>query len=117
MKSLADVQFKVAMDNEQAKLKNHHTITVNVSFDGVDEKLVQEMAMKAQIVAWQSQIRANWDQFITDGLPKTITFGEALYESKRGVVTEEKAKAVLIKQLSTMTQEEKLAYLRECGLL
>lgn len=111
------VTFKVAMDNEQAKLKNHSTVEFTCSFDGVSENTVQEMALKAQIVAWQSQIRANWDEFITDGVPSTVTFGEALYESKKGQVTEAKAKAVLIKQLSTMTQEEKLAYLRECGLL
>ena len=117
MKNLANIEFKVAMDSEQAKLKNHHTILVDVSFEGVDEKVVQEMAMKAQIVAWQSQIRANWDKFLTDGLPSTITFGEALYESTKGKVTVDKARDVLKAQLSKMSNEEKLAYLKECGLL
>ena len=111
------VKFKVAMDSEAAKNKEHHEVEVYVSFETADENKVVEMAMKAQIVAWQSQIRAHWDEFLTDGLPGTVTFGEALYESSKGKVTVARATDTLKKQLSTMSAEEKLAYLKECGLL
>ena len=111
------IKFKVAMDSEAAKNKEHKDIEINVSFEAADEKKVVEMAMKAQVVAWQSQIRAHWDEFITEGLPKTVVFGEALWESSRGKVTVEKATNTLKAQLSTMSPEEKLAYLKECGLL
>ena len=111
------VKFKVAMDNEQAKAKNHTSVEFTCTFEGADEAKVVEMALKAQVVAWQSQIRSNWDRFISEGLPKTVTFGEALYESSKGKVTVEKATDTLKKQLSTMSPEEKIAYLKECGLL
>lgn len=111
------VKFKIAMDAEQAKAKNHQTVEFTCTFEGADEKAIVEMALKAQVVAWQSQIRAHWDEFITDGLPKTVVFGDTLYESTRGKVTVEKATNTLKAQLSTMAPEEKLAYLKECGLL
>ena len=111
------IKFKVAMDSEAAKNKEHKEVSIMVTFANADEKKVVEMAMKAQIVAWQSQIRAHWDEFIIDGLPEEITFGETLWESSRGKVTVEKATNTLKAQLSTMSVEEKLAYLKECGLL
>ena len=111
------VKFKVAMDAEQAKAKNHHEVEFTVTFEGADEAKVVEMALKAQVVAWQSQVRAHWDEFISEGLPKTVVFGEALWESSRGKVTVEKATNILKAQFSTMSPDEKLAYLKECGLL
>lgn len=111
------IKFKVAMDSEAAKNKEHKEVEINVSFENADEKKVVEMAMKAQVVAWQSQIRSHWDEFISDGLPKTVVFGEALWESSRGKVTVEKATNTLKAQLSDLSAEEKLVYLKECGLL
>ena len=111
------VKFKVAMDAEQAKAKNHQEVEFTVTFEGADEAKIVEMALKAQVVAWQSQVRAHWDEFVSEGLPKTVVFGEALFATTRGTVTVAKATDTLKKQLSAMSAKEKLAYLKECGLL
>ena len=108
------VEFKVAMDQEQAKAKNHYNVVVEVA--KCDDATMLKYAMKAYIVELQSQIRANWDEFLK-GYPKELVVGQAMFESTRGKVTTEKARDVLKAQLSKMSNEEKLAYLKECGLL
>ena len=77
------VSFKVSMDKEQMLLKNFKEVKFECSFDGVDPSLIQRHAIANQVVAWQSQIRNNWDKFISGELPKLVTFGNTLFESTR----------------------------------
>ena len=78
--------FKVAMDKEQAELENHREVTLTVNFpEDCQDQLVAD-AMKSQIIKWQGQIRKNWGKFEADGTPEEITYGQALYESRRGVI-------------------------------
>ena len=109
------VEFQVAMNAEEKALKNLHKVELNV--EKCDDATMLKYALKAYIVEIQSQIRSNWDQFIAGNYPKEVVIGQAMFESTRGKVTAEKAKDVLKAQLSKMSPEEKLAYLKECGLL
>ena len=111
------VKFKVAMDAEQAKAKNHHEVEFTVTFDGADEAKVVEMALKAQVVAWQSQVRAHWDEFISEGLPKTVVFGEALFASARGAVTVAKAMDKVKEELNKLPPKERFARMRDEGMI
>lgn len=78
--------FKVAMDKEQAELENHREVKLVVNFpEDCLETLVAD-AMKSQVIKWQGQIRKNWSKFEKDGTPDEITYGEALYESRKGRV-------------------------------
>lgn len=92
------VQFKVAMDNEQKKAGNTRDVKFECSFDGVNMDDVKRLAIQQQIVRWQAQIRNNWDKFISDGLPRVVTFGNPLYESARGAapMTPERAEEFLM---------------------
>ena len=113
--------FTVSMDEEQKKLKNFMTVELDVDMSTATREELEEYAFKAYIVKLQSQIRPNWDAFENECVDKKFTkslkFGEALFESTKGRVTVEKATNTLKAQLSTMSAEEKLAYLKECGLL
>ena len=109
------VEFQVAMNAEEKALKNLHKVTLEVT--KCDEATMLKYAMKAYIVEIQSQIRNNWGQFIEGNYPRELVVGQAMFESTRGKVTAEKARDVLKAQLSKMSNEEKLAYLKECGLL
>lgn len=111
------VKFKVAMDAEQAKAKNHQEVEFTVTFDGADEAKVVEMALKAQVVAWQSQVRAHWDEFISEGLPKTVVFGEALFASARGAVTVAKAMDKVKEELNKLPPKERFAKMRDEGMI
>ena len=111
------IKFKVAMDSESAKNKEHKDVEINVSFEAADEKKVVEMAMKAQVVAWQSQIRAHWDEFISEGLPKTVVFGEALFATTRGTVTVAKAMDKVKEELNKLPPRERFARMRDEGMI
>jgi hypothetical protein len=105
------VTFKVAMDAEQKAAKNFKEVKFECSFDGVSEDTIRRAALQNQIVAWQGQIRANWDKFISGETPKTVTFGNPLFAGKRGgrgPITEADVKAFL----SGKTPEEIMAFLK-----
>ena len=108
-------EFTIAMTQEEKLAGNIHKVSINV--EKCDEATMLKYAMKAYIVEIQSQIRNNWGQFIEGNYPKELIVGQAMFESTRGKVTTEKARDVLKAQLSKMSNEEKLAYLKECGLL
>jgi hypothetical protein len=105
------VTFKVAMDAEQKAAKNFKEVKFECSFDGVSEDTIRRAALQNQIVAWQGQIRANWDKFISGETPKVVTFGNPLFAGKRGgrgPITEADVKAFL----SGKTPEQIMAFLK-----
>ena len=110
------VEFKVAMNQEEKEAGNIHEVKVQVDMN-VDMDTLRKYALRAYKVELQGQIRPNWDKFASGDYPKELKLGESMFESKRGVVTVDKATNVLKKQLSTMSDADKLAYLKECGLL
>ena len=77
------VKFNVAMNAEEKAAKNFREVKFEVSFEGVESSLIQRHAIANQVVAWQSQIRNNWDKFISGELPKIVTFGNTLFEGGR----------------------------------
>ena len=105
------VSFKVAMDKEQKDLKNFKNVKFEVSFDGVPLSTIQKHAISSQVVAWQSQIRNNWDKFISGELPKIVTFGTPLFEGKRTVVTKPITEEDIRAFLAGKTPEEIRAFL------
>ena len=115
------VEFKVSMNDEEKRAGNHYTLDIEVDMSQASREMLEKYALRAYKVELQSQIRPNWTAFVEQCKGKTFTkniaFGDALFESTRGKVTAEKARDVLKAQLSKMSNEEKLAYLKECGLL
>ena len=105
------VSFKVAMDAEQKAAKNLKEVKFECSFEGVPASLIQRHAIANQVVAWQSQIRNNWDKFISGELPKTVTFGTPLFEGKRTVVTRPITEQDIREYLKGKTPEEIMAFL------
>jgi len=110
-----EVKFKVAMDNEQAKLKNHKTVTLEVQKG--DDATMLKYALKAYIVEVQSQIRNNWAAFIKGEYPKSVKIGDAVFASGKGIVTKEKAKAAYKDSMAEMTMLEKLKTLHGDGMI
>ncbi len=92
-----EIKFTIAMNNEEKKAKNTKEVIMNVNFDGVDPALIQKHALANMKVHWQAQLRNNWDKFIEDGTPDTITFGEPLYESAGRKPLTPEAAVVLLK--------------------
>ena len=110
------VKFNVSMDKEQMLLKNFKEVKFEVSFEGVEPSLIQRHAIANQVVAWQSQIRNNWDKFISGELPKVVTFGNTLFEGGRTrtvvkPVTEDDVR----KFLAGKSPEEILAFFAQKG--
>lgn len=108
------LKFKVSSSIEARDAGEFHEVDVTVL---ADDESTQKYMKKAAAVWIQAQIRSNWDTFIKEGVPGEVTLDTPIWGSGRGKVTVEKATSILSKQLSTMTAEEKLAYLKECGLL
>lgn len=106
------VKFKVAMDAEQKAAKNFKEVSFECTFDGVAPSIIQRHAIANQIVAWQGQIRSNWDKFLSGQLPKVVTFGTPLFEGKRGgaarPITEDDIRAFL----AGKSTEEIMAFLK-----
>ena len=110
-----EAKFKVAMDAEQAKLKNHHEVVINV--EKCDDATMLKYAMKAYIVELQSQIRANWDQFIKGDYPKELVIGQAMFASTRGKVSTKKAKEMYRDGMASLTPVQKLRKLLDDGMI
>jgi hypothetical protein len=83
------VTFKCARDMESKKLGQEKTFKMQVLFEGVSDEIIRKHAIANMVVSWQSQVRANWGK----ELPATVTFGQALFESKRssGLTVEQQA--------------------------
>ena len=110
-----EAKFKVAMDQEQAKLKNHHEVVINV--EKCDDATMLKYAMKAYTVEIQSQIRSNWDQFIKGDYPKELIIGQAMFASTRGKVSTEKAKEMYKDGMASLTPVQKLRRLLDDGMI
>ncbi len=75
-----EITFKVKMD----KHSDAHEVKLNVSFDDVDEAIIQKHALANCVVGWQGQIRNHWDAFVEGKMPTEVTFGNPLFASTRG---------------------------------
>jgi len=111
------VEFKVSMNDEEKRAGNIFDVEIEVDEESASWEDLIKYAMKAYKVELQSQIRPNWEEFIKGNYPKELKFGEPLFAKRAGVVTLDKAKNVMIAQLSKMSQEEKVEYLKSIGLL
>ena len=104
------VEFKVAMDAEQAKLKNHKLIKTTVELPPEVTELVYKAAMKSYVIDLQNQIRTNWDKYLEDGVPESVVFGQALYAKRSKVTvrqpTQEEIDKSAAAKFSKMTAEQ-----------
>jgi hypothetical protein len=104
------------MDKEQMLLKNFKEVKFECSFDGVAPSLIQRHAIANQVVAWQGQIRNNWDKFISGELPKIVTFGNTLFESTRvRTISKPITEGDVRKFLAGKSPEEILAFFAQKG--
>ena len=116
-----ETKFKVAMDKEQATLKNHYEVELEVEMASASREDLEKYALRAYTVELQSQIRPNWTSFVGQCIgkkfTKNIVFGCALFESTKGKVTQEKAKSVYKDAMAQMSQVEKLKRLLDDGMI
>ena len=111
------VEFKVAMDAEQAKLKNHKEVTLKVDFPDEVMDEVYKAATKSYVIDMQGQIRNNWDKFMDCDLPEVLVFGQSIFGKKvkvvKQVMTSEEIQEASLKAAQKMTPEEKAAYIQK----
>ena len=96
---MTTVTFKVSMNEEERKAGNTKDVRLEVTFDGVDDGLVRRYAVQHRVIAWQAQIKNNWDDFIAGKMPTKVKFDEPLFAPKRtGVapMTPERAEEYLL---------------------
>ena len=121
MSDILKVEFKVAMDDEQKKLKNFKEVSLQVDMEDASFEDLYKYALRSYRIELQGQVRANWDEFIKDEYPKELKFGEALFATRTRTtkvkMTPEEMKAELAKQMEGMTSEEKMKYLTENGYI
>ena len=112
------ITFKVAMDKEQAALKNTHTVTINVERPADIPDIIWSHAVANYKVKLQGQIRPNWDKFITDTFPKTLAFGETLYAKAQPVakITTESASKWLEEGTPLDQIKRKITMIEQMGL-
>ena len=110
------VEFTIAMNQEEKSAGNIHKVVINV--EKCDDETMLKYALKAYVVDIQSQIRANWEEFIKGEYSKELTVGQRMFESKKGApITQAKAADTLAKKMEGMSMEERLAYLKKIGLV
>lgn len=109
------VNFQVAMNAEEKALKNLYKVELNV--EKCDEATMLKYALKAYTVEIQSQIRANWDQFIKGEYPKELVIGQAMFASTRGKVTAEKAQEAYKAKVNSLSMVQKLRTLLDDGMI
>ena len=116
-----ETKFKVAMDKEQAALKNHYEVILQVDMSQASRADLEKYALRAYTVELQGQIRPNWTSFVAQcegkTFKKSIAFGSALFESTRGKVTLEKARETYKNSMATMSPVEKLKLALDDGMI
>ena len=116
-----ETKFKVAMDKEQAALKNHYEVILQVDMSKASRADLEKYALRAYTVELQGQIRPNWTPFISQcegkTFKKSITFGDALFASTKGKVTLEKARETYKNSMATMSPVEKLKLALDDGMI
>ena len=108
-------EFTIAMNQEEKLAGNIHKVSINV--EKCDDATMLKYALKAYIVEIQSQIRNNWDQFIKGDYPKELVIGQAMFESTRGKVTQEKAQEAYKAKVGQMGMVQKLRTLLDDGMI
>ena len=83
MERYVDVKFQVAMDAEQKAAKNLKTVQFKVNLGNISQEVIDKMAVSAQVVRWQGEIRTHWDEFIKGELPGKVEFGSPLFSTSR----------------------------------
>ena len=116
-----ETKFKVAMDKEQAALKNHYEVILQVDMSKASRADLEKYALRAYTVELQGQIRPNWTAFVSQCEGKTfkknIAFGDALFASTKGKVTLEKARETYKNSMATMSPVEKLKLALDDGMI
>jgi hypothetical protein len=113
MATMTTVEFKVAMDKEQAELKNHLEYSFEVDMSKAERSVLEGYALKSWKIELQGQIRSNWKEFEKmwddDKLPTTLEFGSPLFGRKEKVrpPTEEEVKAAMAAKVAQMQAEGK----------
>lgn len=107
-----ELTFKVAMNEEERKFGNLHEVSTTIL---ADSEAIQKYMKKAAAVWIQQQIRTNWDLFMEKGVPEKVTLDVPIWSKK--TLSVEAGKAKLRSAMAEMTMEEKLAFLKEQGLL
>lgn len=105
------VEFKVAMDSEAAKAKDHQMVVLEVT--ACDAETMLKYALKAYVVELQSNIRSNWDEFLKGTYPTSVVIGESLFAKRTGVVTLEKA----TEKLAALPEKARFDALLKAGIL
>lgn len=106
-----EIKFKVAMDSEAAKNKEHKTVILEV--EACEPELMLKYAMKAYVVELQANIRSNWSEFLKGDYPVNVIIGESLFAKRTGTVTVEKA----TEKLAAMPEGDRFAALLKAGIL
>jgi len=112
---MANVKFKISMDNEAKKSGDVHEVNVTVNMN-VETSVLEEWALKAYVVAIQSQIRPNWAAFIKGDYTKELALGQPMF-GKRAKATPEQAKTLYKNSINALSPKEKLEKLLEDGLI
>jgi hypothetical protein len=121
MSEIIEVVFKVAMDDEQKKLKNFTDVTLKVDMEDASFEELYKYAIRSYRIELQGQIRSNWDMFVKGDYPKELKFGQGMFATRARTMkvkmTPEEMKASLQESMKGMTQEQKMAYLMEKGYI
>ena len=116
-----EVKFKVSMCEEEKIAGNHYQLDIDVYMSHASREMLEKYALRAYKVELQSQIRPNWTTFVEQCKGKTFTksiaFGDALFESTKGKVTQKKAQAVYKDSMATMTVLQKLRKLLDDDMI
>lgn len=92
-------EFKVSMNNDEKLAKNQYTVELDVDMSKASREDLEKYAFKAYIVELQGQIRPNWADFLKECVEKkftkALTFGDALFAKKTGMVTLDRATETL----------------------
>lgn len=118
---LVDVKFKVAMDSEAKAAGKFHEVEFKVNMAAVSQEVVDKMAISAQVVRWQGEIRSHWDEFLKGELPKVAQFGTPLFGTSRtrivkAAVTDDDVKMYLEKLSPAMKLQKTIEMMEEAGM-
>lgn len=93
--------FNIALNKEAKEAGDIRKVELDISFEGVPDEIIRKHAMANMTVAWQNQIRNNWEA----DLPETVIFGEPLFASRRAAPMTQANAADYINALSPEARE------------
>lgn len=109
-----DMKFKVSLNQEARDNGEAVEVSTTILLDDSEVDACIERGLKNRIIAWQSNVKGNWDKFLEDGFPTEIHFSNLPFASAR-TTTRPMTMEEMVEHVKNLPEDEKAEFIANLG--